>query len=114
MSDSGIVIDTTLIAAAVPIESLTLLHDDNVAMWQERIWNVSWVPQRSWHYDGRLVAEPNTMGTSQSLTSSEDISTISRNVRMDAIATKEVRFRAENELEDTEKDLRIANEDGNV
>lgn len=111
MGDAGIVINTDRLAAVVPLQALQLLDDGNIAQWQGRSWAVSYVPQRSWLFDGPLVAEPNPLGDTPALVSREDVSQIRRNVRQDAAPPGEVVFRPVNELEDPEKDLRASIEE---
>jgi len=108
MGDTGIVINTRRLAAVVPLEALQLLDDGNTAEWNGRRWAVSHVPQRSWLFDGPLVAEPNPLGGPPALVSREDVSHIRRNVRQDTAPPGEVVFRPVNELEDPEKDLRTS------
>ncbi|MFB9146966.1 hypothetical protein ACFFU2_10605 [Halomonas alkalicola] len=105
---AGIVINTRQLASVVPSEDLTLSDNGDTAQWQGRRWVVSYVPQRSWLFDGPLVAEPNPLGGPPALVSREDVSHIRRNVRQDAAPPGEVVFRPVNELEDPEKDLRTS------
>lgn len=83
MGDTGIVLNTRLIATVVPLHRLRLVEDGREAEWQGRNWAVSQVPQRCWHVEGRLVTQKNPILTSSALISTEDISTISKQINRD-------------------------------
>lgn len=104
MGDTGIVLNTRLLAAVVPLDQLKLVANGRIAEWQVRSWAVSQVPQRCWAHEGRLIAERNPMSTAPALISTEDVSGISQHVDRDKAPPGEVVFRPENALEDPLKD----------
>ncbi|MDR5867466.1 hypothetical protein [Halomonas koreensis] len=101
---TGIVLNSRLFAALVPLESLTL-DEDGTALWQGRRWAVSRVPQRCWSWEGRLVAEPVAEGPPR-LASSEDVSGIREHVDASRPTPGPVEFRAGDALEDPRYDMR--------
>lgn len=105
MGNTGIVLNTRCLAAVVPLDHLRLVENSQVAEWQGRRWAVSQVPQRCWHYEGRLVTEENAMSTSPALISTEDVSTIRQHINRDNAPPGDVKFRPVNALEDPEQDI---------
>ncbi|MDZ7854230.1 MAG: hypothetical protein U5L98_16740 [Halomonas sp.] len=105
MGDAGIVLNTRLLAAVVPLAHLKLLENGRIAEWQGRSWAVSQVPQRCWAYEGRLVTQENPMPTAPALISTEDVSGIGEHVNRDKAPPGEVVFRPVNALEDPLHDI---------
>ncbi|MBB3140681.1 hypothetical protein [Halomonas organivorans] len=98
MTDNGVVLNARLFAALVPHGELSLGASGH-AEWRGHSWRVAQVPQRCWTYEGRLVAEPTTLGPLD-LVSSEDVSGIRRRAcAEDAPSTGDPRFGAADELE---------------
>ena len=88
-----------LFEALVPLDDLTLT-DDGQARWQDRLWRVSQVPQRSWSFEGSLVAKEVSPVGGSGLISAEDVSGIRQRVDRDTPkAPGPVTFRPDNELE---------------
>ena len=108
MGDTGIVLNTRLLAALVPLDRLKLVEDGRQAEWQGRRWHVSQVPQRCWDFDGHLVTHENPMFTAPELISTEDVSGISKHVDRDKAPPGEVVFRPDNALEDPRRDIEAA------
>ncbi|MCL7942056.1 hypothetical protein M8009_17365 [Halomonas sp. ATCH28] len=111
MGNTGIVLNTRRIAAVVPLDRLRLVDDGRVAEWEGRSWAVSQVPQRCWNYEGRLVTQKNPMSNSPALISTEDVSTIRKNISRDGAPPGEVVFRPANALEDPLQDTQAAIKD---
>jgi hypothetical protein len=110
MSGSGVVLNSRLFDALVPIESLKLLPQGQ-ARWKGRDWLVSHVPQRCWAFRGPLVAQASPFG--DGLVSSEDVSDIRQ--RVDETTPRppgEVVFRPLNTLEDDDPLLAPKHESG--
>ncbi|SEK30783.1 hypothetical protein [Halomonas daqiaonensis] len=99
LAGGGLVLNTRLFAALVPLDDLTLT-DDGQAHWHGRLWRVSQVPQRCWGFEGRLVAEQESNLHGPGLVSSEDVSGIRGRVAREKPHQGGVTFRADNELED--------------
>ncbi len=98
MKGGGIVLNSRLFAALVPIESLKLLPQGQ-ALWKGRDWLVAQVPQRCWAFRGPLVAHTSPAGGG--LVSSEDVADIRQ--RVDENSSRppgEVVFRPLNAHED--------------
>lgn len=108
MGDTGIVLNTRRLATVVPLDRLRLMEDSREAAWQGRRWVVSQVPQRCWDYDGHLVIEKNPLSSSPALVSTEDVSTISKNINLDGAPPGDVEFRPVNALEDPLQDVEAA------
>ncbi|MGM0985155.1 MAG: hypothetical protein ACQEXG_17365 [Pseudomonadota bacterium] len=108
IGDTGIVLHSSLLAAVVLLDELQLDESRNAARWQGRSWEVSWVPQRSWLYEGRLVAEQNVVGRTPALLSSEDVSTIRQHVTPGSVPPGRAVFRPGNERKVSDQDLRRA------
>ncbi|MDN3520886.1 hypothetical protein [Halomonas ramblicola] len=83
LGQTGIVLNSRLFAALIPLDSLHL-EGPAKARWQGRDWQVSRVPQRSWQYEGRLVAHPEPGGGQARLVSGEDVAGIRDNIDPDA------------------------------
>ncbi|WP_416140674.1 hypothetical protein ACM26W_09985 [Halomonas sp. HK25] len=81
LGKTGIVLNSRLFAALVPLEALTL-QGPTLARWEGRDWRVSQVPRRSWEYEGRLVVdrEADGEGEGERLISGEDVSRIRDNI----------------------------------
>lgn len=77
MNGGGMVLNSGLFAALVPIDSLQLLPHGQ-ARWQGRDWLVAHVPQRCWAFRGPLIAQTSALGGG--LVSSEDVSDIRQRV----------------------------------
>ncbi|MBS9404116.1 hypothetical protein KG088_10785 [Halomonas sp. TRM85114] len=77
MSGGGVVLNSRLFAALVPIKSLKLLPQGQ-ARWKGRDWLVAQVPQRCWAFRGPLVAHTSPVGGG--LISSEDVADIRQRV----------------------------------
>lgn len=73
--NSGLVLNSRLFAALVPLEALSI-DDEERAHWQGRVWQVSWVPQRCWAFEGPLTTQLTSMGGRSGLISVEDVTTI--------------------------------------
>ncbi|WP_133482689.1 MULTISPECIES: hypothetical protein [Halomonas] len=106
VGNTGIVLNTRLLAAVVPLDQLTLAEDGRVAKWQGRRWSVSQVPQRCWEYEGQLVTRANPMSDTPSLISTEDVSAISEHVDREGAPPGKVAFRPADALEDPLQDTR--------
>lgn len=72
---SGLVLNSRLFAALVPLEALSI-DDQGQAHWQGRVWRVAWVPQRCWAYEGHLTTQLSPVGARPGLISVEDVTTI--------------------------------------
>jgi hypothetical protein len=103
MDGTGVVLHSRRLDALVPLDQLEL--EDGIAHWQGRTWLVSHVPQRCWHFDGRLVAKPGGTVERPHLVSSEDVSRIHENVDTSRNPSGEAAFRKYDWLEEPEKDL---------
>ncbi|XKE44444.1 hypothetical protein LG302_13840 [Halomonas organivorans] len=103
IGDTGIVLNSRLFAALVPLDGLHLDGSD-IAYWRGRAWGISQVPQHCWAWEGRLVAKPNPAGHPP-LVSSEDVSGIRGRVDESRQAPGRVEFRAGDALEDPHYDL---------
>lgn len=77
MNGGGMVLNSGLFAALVPIESLQLLPQGQ-ARWKGRDWLVAQAPQRCWAFRGSLIAQTSPLGGG--LVSSEDVSNIRQRV----------------------------------
>lgn len=74
-NNSGLVLNSRLFAALVPLEALRI-DDQDRAQWRDRLWQVSWVPQRCWTYEGRLTTQASAAGGRIGLISVEDVAGI--------------------------------------
>lgn len=75
LANSGIVLNSALFAALVPLDDLHISDDDH-ALWKGQILRIAWVPQRCWAYTGRLAVQNVLINGHPSLTSIEDTSSI--------------------------------------
>src|SRR5690554_39491 len=100
-----------MLAAVAPEEDLILNNGGTAARWQGQQWRVAWVPQRSWLYEGRLVAEPDLVHGGERLVSVEDVSAIRQRATPSAAPGGKVVFRPVNANEDEEKNLRASIEE---
>ena len=111
IGDTGMVINSRLLEAIGPEEEFWLDDTQNAALWQGKRWRLAWVPQRSWYYEGRLVAERNPTSDSPALISTEDVSRIRQHINREGAPPAEVVFRPVNALEDPLQDTRAAIEE---
>ncbi|WP_282041545.1 hypothetical protein [Halomonas alimentaria] len=109
--DTGMVLNSHLLEAMAPEEEFWLDDTQNTALWQGKRWRLAWVPQRSWHYEGRLVAEPDPVRGGDALVSVEDVSSIRRRANTSALPNAKVVFRPVNENEHAERELRASIEE---
>ncbi|WP_302138244.1 hypothetical protein [Halomonas alkalicola] len=93
MGDSGIVLNSRLFAALIPLDEMTL-KEPTRGHWQGREWRVSLVPRRSWEHEGRLVAQRDMSGEDERLISSEDVTGIRDHIDPQAAAPGSASFRA--------------------
>lgn len=77
MNGGGMVLNSGLFAALVPVDSLQLLAKGQ-AHWKGRDWLVAQVPQRCWAFRGPLIAQASPLGGG--LVSSEDVADIRQRV----------------------------------
>jgi hypothetical protein len=96
MGETGIVLNTRLLAALVPLDRLTLEENGRIAEWQGCRWQVSQVPQRCWDFEGHLITQENPMFTAPELISTEDVSSIRQDINRDSAPPAEVVFRPVN------------------
>ncbi|APX92987.1 hypothetical protein BWR19_08635 [Halomonas sp. 1513] len=75
MHDSALVLNAGLFVALAPVEAFGLIGQDQ-AEWQERLYRISWVPQRCWVYEGRLIATFTELNGVPQRVSVEDTSAI--------------------------------------
>lgn len=75
LTNSGLVLNSALFEALVPIDSLRLADDDQ-AHWRGKIYRVSWAPQRCWAFTGRLTTQTVMINGQPGLVSTEDVSGI--------------------------------------
>ncbi|PMR68324.1 hypothetical protein [Halomonas heilongjiangensis] len=104
---TGVVLNSRLFAALIPLEALTLEHE-RLALWQDRTWQISRVPQRCWHHEGRLIAHLDPLGNHSGLVSSEDVSTIRDSIDPATNTPATVEFRPGDALEDPTADIHEA------
>ncbi|WP_162899907.1 hypothetical protein [Halomonas sp. JS92-SW72] len=93
MGDSGIVLNSRLFAALIPLDEMTLKGPAR-GHWQGREWRVALVPRRSWEHEGRLVAHRDVSGEDERLISSEDVTGIRDHIDPQAAAPGSASFRA--------------------
>jgi hypothetical protein len=93
LGTTGIVLNSRLFAALPPRDDLQV-EGRSRAYWQGREWQVAQVPQRSWQYEGQLVAQRVLIQGEERLISSEDVSGIRANVDPDAPLPGTVVFQA--------------------
>ena len=101
MGDTGIVLNSRLHAALVPLDQIEL--ENGIADWQGRAWVVSHVPQHCWNFDGQLVTQREGTVDQPRLVSREDVSMIRKHVDTSKAPPGEVVFRPDDGLEDPEK-----------
>ncbi|AMD00116.1 hypothetical protein [Halomonas chromatireducens] len=80
MASGGLVLNSRLFAALVPLDALEL-DVQAQAHWQGRTWLVSQVPQRCWTFEGPLITQRQRQDDRELLVSCEDISDIRRQVK---------------------------------
>lgn len=56
MGGNDAVLNSAQFAALIPEEEFRLAND-NEALWQNRPWQLAWVPQRCWLHEGRLTSQ---------------------------------------------------------
>ncbi|GKW49757.1 hypothetical protein [Halomonas sp. NCCP-2165] len=85
--NSGLVLNSRLFAALVPLDALHI-DDQDRARWRDRLWRVSWVPRRCWTYEGRLTTQASAAGGRIGLISVEDVASIRAKARPRATASR--------------------------
>lgn len=107
MGDTGIVLHSQMFAALIPEEELAL-DDQYNAHWQGVDWEVAKVPQRCWTWSGKLEAVRNPAGPVPRWVSVEDVSDLRQKASTQFSPGTETTFRAENDLEPPDKDVKAA------
>ncbi|MGM0926554.1 MAG: hypothetical protein ACQEXC_09015 [Pseudomonadota bacterium] len=106
VGDTGWVLHARLFEGLVPEEELTLPFPDR-ALWLNRSWRISHVPQHCWTWEGQLKAEPSSDGD-LTMVSREDVGFLQQRIDTSGAPPGRAIFRPLNALEDPEKDIREA------
>lgn len=105
MGNTGWVLHARLFEGLVPEEELSWPFPER-ALWLNRSWRISHVPQHCWTWEGELKALPAPDG--QGLVSREDVGFLRQRIDTSGAPPGRAIFRPLNALEDPEKDVRHA------